>query len=147
VLLVVGAGDATGREVALRAGALGAAVVVAGPTLAPLLVTAGLVAAAGGDARVVETAAPPLGGLALLEAAKAVLAAPTHAAVAFGAFDDDAAAARARDAVAAALGPARVVALGRRAPEGPRAAAKSYVAALFSDAAAPRGTGDAAPVR
>jgi hypothetical protein len=66
---VLGAGGRVARATALRLSAHGAAVVAAGPVLSPVLETAGLVAAAGGVARVVETPAPPLLGAELLAAA------------------------------------------------------------------------------
>ncbi len=103
VILVVGAGDPPTRTMALHAAARGAAIVCAGPVLAPVLETAGLAAATGGTARVIETAAPPLGGLELARAAAAVLAPPTDAMIAEAAFPSPFAAHAAGAALAAVL--------------------------------------------
>ena len=73
VVLGIGAGDGVGRGVALHLAAHGAAVVLAGPSLAEVVETAGLVAAAGGTVRVVEQACPPLSLTAALALATAAL--------------------------------------------------------------------------
>lgn len=103
VILVVGAGDLATRTLALHAAARGASLVCAGPVLGPVLETAGLAAATGGTARVIEAPAPPLLGLALARAAASVLAAPTDAMIAEAAFDGPASAHAAGAALAAVL--------------------------------------------
>jgi hypothetical protein len=95
VVLVLGAGDRCAQAVALHLSARGAAVIAAGPVLAPVVSTAGLVAAQGGTVRVVEEAAPPLLGRALLDAACQALDAPTDVVVSPDAFPSPAAAAAA----------------------------------------------------
>ncbi len=91
VVLVVGAGDPTARALALHLSALGAAVIAAGPALDAVVVTAGLIAASGGTVRVVETAAPPCGGRALVAAAQEALETPTAAFLSESAFPSAAA--------------------------------------------------------
>jgi hypothetical protein len=129
VVLVVGAGERTARATALRLAAHGAAVVAAGPHPDDVVTTAGLVAASGGVARVIEAPAPPLLGADLLASAAGALEPPTDAVVSPRAFASDAEASEAARALAAALPPgAGVHLLDPDAPIGPEA---ERVAELF----------------
>jgi NAD(P)-dependent dehydrogenase (short-subunit alcohol dehydrogenase family) len=92
VVLVVGAGDGIGRAAALHLSAHGAAVVLAGPRLDDVVEAAGLVAAAGGTVRVVETPCPPLDAAGAVAAATAALDRPTDAVLHVPAFASDPAA-------------------------------------------------------
>ncbi len=118
VVLVLGAGDLATRTLALHAAARGAAIVCAGPVLAPVLETAGLAAATGGTARVIEAPAPPLLGLALARAAATVLAAPTDAMIAEAAFGSPTAARAAASALGAVLASGAQVWLVPHKPDG-----------------------------
>jgi hypothetical protein len=109
VVLVVGAGGPVARAAALRLAASGAAVVAAGPELAPVVETAGHVAAAGGVVRVLEERAPPLSGDALVRAATAALEPPTDAVVSPEAYEDAGGAAAEAKALREALAPTAVV--------------------------------------
>jgi hypothetical protein len=86
VVLVLGAGGRVARAVALRLSAHGAAVLAAGPDIHEVVTTAGLVAAQGGVARVVEAPAPPLLGRDLVASAGATLEPPSDAVVSPEAF-------------------------------------------------------------
>jgi len=122
VILVVGAGDLPTRTMALHAAAHGAAIVCAGPVLAPVLETAGLAAATGGTARVIEAPTPPLGGLELVRAAAGVLAEPTDAVIAEAAFASPFAAHAEAAALSAVLaGGARVLLVPARPDGGSKA--------------------------
>lgn len=128
VILVVGAGDPATRTMALHAAAHGAALVCAGPVLPPVLQTAGLAAASGGTVRVIETPAPPLGGLDLARAAAAALAPPTDAFLAETAF------ASSFEAHAEAAALSAVLASGARVlvvPARPEGGAKAYAASTL----------------
>ena len=136
VLLVVGAGDPVAREVALRASALGAEVIAAGPALAPVVVTAGMIAASGAVVRVVEAPSPPLLGDPLLCVARETLAPVTHAAVAASAFAGEDDARRATADLASVLGVERAATVASlEGGAGPRAAAVSIVGRLFGGVA------------
>lgn len=118
VVLVLGAGDPATRTLALHAAALGAALVCAGPVLPPVLETAGLAAATGGTARVIESPAPPLGGLDLARAATGVLAPPTDAVIGEAAFASPAAAQAAAASISAVLARGARVLLVPERPDG-----------------------------
>jgi hypothetical protein len=81
VLLVVGAADRADRAVALHASAHGAAVVLAGPSLAEIVRLAGEVASSGGRVRVVETPTPPAAPADVVRLATEAFDAPTAIAV------------------------------------------------------------------
>jgi NAD(P)-dependent dehydrogenase (short-subunit alcohol dehydrogenase family) len=122
VFLVLGAGERTARATALRLSAHGAAIVAAGPHPHDVVTTAGLVAASGGVARVIEARCPPLPVAELLVAAAAALEPPTDAVVCPRAFASPAAAAEAaRDLAAALPASAGVHLLDADAPIGPEA--------------------------
>ena len=86
VVLVVGAGDRLAQRASLHLAGRGAAVVAAGPSLDEVIVTAGLVAAAGGTARVIEVPVPPLLGSDLIRRAMEAFEPPTDAVVSCSAF-------------------------------------------------------------
>ena len=131
VVLVVGGGDPAAQAIALRLSAHGASLVVAGPALTPVLATAGLAAASGGTARVIEAPSPPLLGRALLEAARHVLAPPTDALVSAAAFSDPADARAAHGALEALLGPGGITLLVEARPPGGVKAAAVAMAERF----------------
>jgi hypothetical protein len=126
-VLLVGAGDPAARVAALFLTARGAALLAAAPRLDDALAAAGLAAATGATARVIEEASPPLGGRALLERAREVLSAPTDALLAVSAFPDAGAADRAAAALARELPNGLVVRVEAR-PEG---GAKAHAARLL----------------
>jgi hypothetical protein len=103
VVLVLGAGGRAAQAAALRLSAHGAAIVAAGPALADVVTTAGLVAATGAVARVVEPPAPPLLGHDLLRAAAAAFEPVTDAVVCPEAFPSPLEAADAARALGASL--------------------------------------------
>jgi hypothetical protein len=131
-VLVLGAGDPTAQRLALHLAARGAAIVVAGPVLAPLLVAAGLVAATRAVARVVEAAAPPLVGASLLAAARDAVGpgtTVTDAVVAESAFASlDTAREAAAELTRELPSDARVVVVEARPVAGSKAAADRHAA-------------------
>jgi hypothetical protein len=142
VVLVVGAGDRCAQAVALHLSARGASVVVAGPVLAPVVLTAGLVAAQGGTVRVVEEPAPPLHGRALVHAATQALAAVTDVVVSPDAFPSRTAAlAEARD-LAAGLALGAVATVVDVPTAGGERTAAERVVARFLEARAATVAGD-----
>lgn len=142
-LLVVGAADPVASSAALHAAARGAAVVAAGPDVPKVILTAGLIAATGATGRVVEEAAPPLLGAALVRAAVAALgpaATPiTDVVVADAVFATPAAAAAAGAELIAALPPGAHLHRAEAAPaDGPKAAGRRIADGLLAPPDAPR---------
>jgi len=135
-VLLVGAGDPVAQALALRLTAYGAAIVVAGPQLPAVLTTAGLAAASGATARVVEEASPPLLGTALLAAARQALAAPTDVVVAAAAFSSPTAAEDALRPLAAAVAPGGEALLLDAKPAGGTKSCADAAAARFLTRAA-----------
>jgi len=135
VVLGIGAGDGVGRATALHLAALGAAVVLAGPTLSDVVETAGLVAAAGGTVRVVEQPCPPCTLADAIRLATAALDAPTDlflGADAYASPDDLAAAER---EARASLAPGAHVTVLRRVPASEAKAAAERASRGFLEAA------------
>ena len=131
MVLVLGAGDRAARAAALRLAAHGAAIVAAGPDLGDVVVTAGMVAAAGGVSRVIEGKAPPLEGAELLLEAAATLEPPTDALVAESAFASSAAAWEAAHYLGVQMQKGARVAILPRIPAGQESAAGEKIAARF----------------
>lgn len=130
VVLVVGADDSATRRTALHVAAQGARLVVTGSDAPEVLITAGLVAASGGTARVLD-ARPDLDADALLAAAARELAPVTDALVA-GTSPGAESLAR---ALVGALGAGAIVrAVPPRPPQGERAFAQATCAAFEEEA-------------
>lgn len=142
-VLVLGAADPVASSAALHAAARGAAVVAAGPDVPQVILTAGLIAATGAVGRVVEEAAPPLLGAALVRAATAALgpaAGPiTDVVIAAALFSTPASAQAATADLVAALPPGTRVHAAEAAPvDGPKAAGRRIADGLLAPPGGPR---------
>lgn len=131
VVLVVGAGDPAAQAVALHLSALGAALIAAGPDLDPVLATAGLAAASGSIARVIEAKSPPLLGAELIARATEALEPPTDVIAAASAFSPSSLAAAAVEALLRLLRPGAQGVVVEAAPPAGRKAFAEAVAARF----------------
>ena len=131
-MLVLGAGDRAGQATALRLSALGAALLLAGPDLGAVVTTAGLVAAAGGTVRVVETPSPPLPIADAHRLASEALEPPTDGVVSAASFATPAAARTAFEMLRAHLPASAVVILMDAVPAGQERAAATRVTASFT---------------
>lgn len=141
-VLVLGAADPVAQSAALHVAARGATVVAAGPDVPSVILTAGLIAATGAVGRVIEEAAPPLLGAALVRAAAVALghAAPalTDVIVAEALFATPASLDAAVATLTAVLpAEARVFRAERTPADGPKAAGRRIADALLAPPAPP----------